>query len=520
MGLFSAQWLNDSRDANDAGFLQSLVEGQLMNPSIRTKFMGFLALQMIAMVVVGWQGIAGMGDMNGRIKSIYEHQFVPSRIVAGANRELIAWNRAILNHLLAENADKMIGYEQVINRKEGAVLQDLKSLSEMGNFRDQERGVLESIQKEFHRAIPIRNHLLRLSKEGRNQEAQEVLHEELRPIVDAMDQHMTAILDIQESQLLKVQEEVEDRYRRDLGRILLTIGSVLFVSLLLNLLMSEAIIRSIRKLLKGTREFGRGNLDYRVKVKSGDEIQELAAALNSMAAKRKSAEDSLLSSTEKLKLFAYSVIHDLKSPAIGIHGLTGLLQKRYKDVLDHQGKKFCDQIRKASEQLVALVEKVNTYIATKEMPLNIEEINPHEVFQIMKEEFSTQLSIRQVDCSWPDLKHFVRADRLSLLRVFRNLVDNALKYGGEQLSEIRIQYEESQDFHVFSIYDNGVGVKTEDSEKLFGLFQRHETSKGVDGTGLGLAIVKEIAERHQGSVWAEPGSQGGVSFFITISKHL
>jgi K+-sensing histidine kinase KdpD len=114
----------------------------------------------------------------------------------------------------------------------------------------------------------------------------------------------------------------------------------------------------------------------------------------------------------------------------------------------------------------------------------------------------------------------VRADRLSLLRVFRNLLDNALKYGGEELSEIRIRYEESHDFHVFSVCDNGVGVKTETPEKLFALFQRHETSKGVDGTGLGLAIVKEIVERHQGEVWAEPRSQRGVSFFITISKKL
>ena len=139
---------------------------------------------------------------------------------------------------------------------------------------------------------------------------------------------------------------------------------------------------------------------------------------------------------------------------------------------------------------------------------------------MIRDEFSAQLSIRQVDYSWPETATLVKADRLSLLRVFRNLVDNALKYGGEQLSEIRIGYEESSDFHVFSVCDNGVGVNTENPEKLFALFQRHETSKGIAGTGLGLAIVKEIVERHQGEVWAEPGSEQGVSFFVTISKKL
>jgi light-regulated signal transduction histidine kinase (bacteriophytochrome) len=99
-------------------------------------------------------------------------------------------------------------------------------------------------------------------------------------------------------------------------------------------------------------------------------------------------------------------------------------------------------------------------------------------------------------------------------------VDNALKYGGNQLSKITIQYEESEDFHVLSVTDNGVGLKTEDSERLFALFQRQETSRGVEGTGLGLAIVKEIADRHRGEVWMEPGSQAGVTFHLTISKNL
>ena len=94
-----------------------------------------------------------------------------------------------------------------------------------------------------------------LSRWGKTEEAQEAFHADLRPIVDVMDQHMSTFLGIQESQLLEAQKVAEDRYRRDLERILLTIGTVFFVSLLLNLLMSEAMIRSIRKLVKGAREF-------------------------------------------------------------------------------------------------------------------------------------------------------------------------------------------------------------------------------------------------------------------------
>jgi signal transduction histidine kinase len=491
-----------------------------MNLSIRIKIIGILALQMIAMALMGWQGIAGMGELNTRIQAIYEQQFVPSRMMARANSDLIAWKRAILNHLLAENAGKMEADEQNVDRHQIAVIHDLEALLAMTTLSGEESRALKTILEEFSRAISVGKPLLKVSREGRTEDAQTILDEDLRPIVDAIEEEMAAFLNLQENQLLEARKTASDQYRQDLQRILLVFGIVFFVSLLLSLLMSETILKSVRRLLKGAREFGRGNLEYRVEVKSRDEIQELAEALNSMAAKRKSAEDQLRNSNEKLKLFAYSVIHDLKSPAIGIHGLTALLHKRCQGVLDPQGEKICDQILKASEQVVALVEKVNTYIATKEMPLKIEPINSFEIFQMIGEEFAIQLNIRQVRCSWPETVPLVKADRVSLVRVFRNLVDNALKYGGEQLSEIRIGYEESSDFHVFSVGDNGVGVKTEDPEELFALFQRHETSKGVDGTGLGLAIVKEIAEKHQGEVWAEPRAQGGVNFFVTIAKDL
>ena len=114
----------------------------------------------------------------------------------------------------------------------------------------------------------------------------------------------------------------------------------------------------------------------------------------------------------------------------------------------------------------------------------------------------------------------MRLDKLSITRVMRNLVDNALKYGGEDLHEIRIGYRETDEFHVFSVHDDGVGLKTADDENIFGLFKREKTSQGIQGTGLGLAIVKEIAEQHGGKVWVEPGQEKGTTFSLSISKHL
>ncbi len=235
---------------------------------------------------------------------------------------------------------------------------------------------------------------------------------------------------------------------------------------------------------------------------------------------RKQTEKALQDSSQKLKLFAYSVAHDLKSPAIGVYGLTKRLSKNYRDVLDDKGRNYCDQILRTSEHIAALVDKVNVYIATKEASLSIESINIAEILRMLKDEFSARLSIRRIEWLEPETALEIKADRLSMLRVFRNFVDNSLKYGGESLSTIWTGYEESEDFHIFSFSDNGKGLKEEDSEKIFRAFQRNETSRGVEGAGLGLTIVKEIAERHGGRVWVEPRRKKGTTFYISISKNL
>ena len=235
---------------------------------------------------------------------------------------------------------------------------------------------------------------------------------------------------------------------------------------------------------------------------------------------RKQVEQALQDSSQKLKHFAYSVSHDLKSPAVGVYGLTKRLAKHAKDVLDEKGRSYCDQILKASEHIAALVDKVNVYIATKEARLSFERINISEILQMLRDEFSAQLSIRQIEWLEPATRLEIKADRMCMLRAFRNFVDNSLKYGGERLTKISTGYEESEGFHIFSFSDDGKGLKEEGSEKIFEAFQRNETSRGVEGAGLGLTIVKEIAEQHGGKVWVEPISRKGVTFYISISKSL
>jgi K+-sensing histidine kinase KdpD len=188
--------------------------------------------------------------------------------------------------------------------------------------------------------------------------------------------------------------------------------------------------------------------------------------------------------------------------------------------VNDKGRDYCEKIQKISEQIVTLVERINIYVQAKVAPLNIENLKIGEIFNELNEEFSSVLDSRHINWIEPKEDHLIRADRLSITRALRNLVDNALKYGGDNLSEITIGYREDEDFHIFSVGDDGVGVKKDQYEKIFQVYQREKTSKGIAGAGLGLAVVKEVATRHGGKVWAEPGAEKGTIFYVAISKKL
>lgn len=236
---------------------------------------------------------------------------------------------------------------------------------------------------------------------------------------------------------------------------------------------------------------------------------------------RKEMEKKIQDYADKIKLFAYSVTHDIKNPLIGINGLTKLLCRRCECKLDDdKAKEICGQIITASDQALALLEEIKIFIKTQETPLNFEPLQPQEIIKQIREEFGTTLADRRIKWSEPEDIPEIKADRMSLVRIFRNLVDNALRYGGPELSEIKIGYAESADSHIFSVSDDGLGIAEDNLEKVFLAFQRGPTPGGPEGIGLGLAIVKEIAEKHGGKAWAEPGLNKGVTFYVSISKTL
>jgi len=221
---------------------------------------------------------------------------------------------------------------------------------------------------------------------------------------------------------------------------------------------------------------------------------------------------------DDIEFFAYTISHDLKNPAIGVAGFARLLAQKYGHRLDKQGRKYCDLISKAAGEIERFTRDINEFIKSKKAPLGLHRTDMKRILSRVRREFSAPLEERNITWVEPDAIPKVMADQVAMTRVFRNLIDNALKHAGKKLSKITIGHKRNKHFHIFSLSNNGIPVKTKDAEVVFQMFSRLPSSREVEGSGLGLSIVKQIVEAHKGKVWIECGPGKDTTFYIAIPK--
>jgi chemotaxis family two-component system sensor kinase Cph1 len=113
---------------------------------------------------------------------------------------------------------------------------------------------------------------------------------------------------------------------------------------------------------------------------------------------------------------------------------------------------------------------------------------------------------------------FIHTDEMHLVRLFQNLIDNALKFRGTESPRIHIKCKSDSDYWLFSVKDNGIGIEPQYKDRIFQIFQRLSNKGEYPGTGIGLAICKRIVERHGGKIWMESEPGNGTTFLFTIKK--
>lgn len=217
-----------------------------------------------------------------------------------------------------------------------------------------------------------------------------------------------------------------------------------------------------------------------------------------------------------------NISHELKTPVSSILGyMESILQNPEMDA--ERQKFFIERSFQQAQRLSALLQDIsmlNKMDETKRL-FEKESCNISEVINDVLNDVHLEIEQKQfvIQRNLPS-EIYIHGNRSLLYSIFRNLLDNALAYAGENISIEINCYREDDQFFYFSFSDNGVGISEEHLNRIFERFYRVDKgrSRKAGGTGLGLAIVKNAVVYHKGSISAKSVTGGGLSFIFTIRK--
>jgi len=315
---------------------------------------------------------------------------------------------------------------------------------------------------------------------------------------------------------------------------------IVFITVII-LFISAVVLKPVSKITSAVKSVAGGNLDQKVPVLTNDEFGELALYFNDMTKELKilyanleekvkertselsgyikkleETDKELKVSNAELERFSYVVSHDLQEPLRTIAGYIELLKLRYKGKLDKNADNFIDNAISGAERMRLLIDSLLEYSRTGK----IKEHKSVDISDVLeKVMFNLKSSIKKNNAEiLKEKMPVIAADENEILRLFQNLISNAIKFRSGLPPKIHIGVKEDEKEYIFSVSDNGIGFDQNRAEDLFYMFKRLHVNDEFEGKGIGLAVCKNIVENYGGKIWAESSPGGGAAFYFTMPK--
>ena len=320
---------------------------------------------------------------------------------------------------------------------------------------------------------------------------------------------------------------------------LMVAGTVLIFITILSLfvLTRRFVIKPLKKLEDMTDEISKGNLDARVNIETGDELEKLGHSFNSMAqslskgrghmeekvaqATRELSDANLeLQTLDKLKSdFLANMSHELRTPLTVIRGGIDYLNRTIKK---EDNRNYLEIIDKNLARLIHLVSDLFdfTKIEARTIEWSFDQVNLSVLIEEVIEIISPLSIDKNISINYKNPGDvLVELDLERIEQVLVNLIENAVKFSDPE-TEIQIKVQEDPEYVTVFVKDRGMGISEKNLRTIFDKFSTVPSAgfNKPEGTGLGLAICKAIIEGHDGKIWAESVEGESSTFYFTLLK--
>ncbi|MBF0384497.1 MAG: HAMP domain-containing protein [Candidatus Omnitrophica bacterium] len=318
--------------------------------------------------------------------------------------------------------------------------------------------------------------------------------------------------------------------------IFLGVGIVLFLLIYFTSnWIGKKISAPIIRLEKSSGIIMRGDLSHRTGINSTDEIGQLSSAFDKMTGtleelyghleeKVRQRTIELEKANKELDSFVYTASHDLKAPLRGISSFASFLEEDYKNILDAEGKDYVSEIKKGAIRLNNLIDDLLTLSRISRIKNPYELVDMNELIKSIVERIAFDIKENNVEIKVQEGLPGIVCDRIKMGEVLLNLLNNAVKFSSKRSDglnpKVEVAYRETEEGHLFSVKDNGIGIEPQYQDKVFGLFKKLHKDSEYSGTGAGLSIVKTVIDDQGGRIWIDSDIGRGAAFYFTIPKDL
>lgn len=263
---------------------------------------------------------------------------------------------------------------------------------------------------------------------------------------------------------------------------------------------------------------------YLKALKKDDEIFAFNVIAHDITERKKAEEklkeiiDELERSNYELQQFAYITSHDLQEPLRTIASFTQLLERRYRGQLDSDADEFIEFIVDAAVRMKEMIQGLLEYSRVGTQKVEFKEVNMNVELGQALSNLHALITKNRAEITHDPLPD-VMADSDQMVRVFQNLISNAIKFrkpGEPTKIHISCQIDKGNNEYMFSVADNGIGIEKEYKDKIFEVFKRLHAMGKYEGTGIGLSVVKRIIEQYDGRIWVESELGRGSTFYFTL----
>jgi PAS domain S-box-containing protein len=234
-------------------------------------------------------------------------------------------------------------------------------------------------------------------------------------------------------------------------------------------------------------------------------------------AELKSRARALARSNADLEQFAYVASHDLSAPLRVVAGFVELLGRRYSGQLDEDADKFIEAAIAGVQRMQALIDDLLTYSRVGREDAHVTAVDCNVAVQDALRTLDGGISHAHPRVTVGELPT-VRGGRSQIEQLFRNLIDNAVKFSDADKPLVEVSAQREEKMWRISVRDNGIGIDPSHTEQIFKMFQRLHGPGEFPGSGIGLAICKRIVDSHGGEIRADPAPDSGTIFSFTLPE--